>query len=100
MTAPLLVHDNLGDRREVYQLLKRLPPRRRVEWLAWCCQQTYLPCSKIRPRVAQRTTGRSVEVFMDFWALVAQYDLDPEKAVNRLAEMVRRPTRTAPIYAA
>lgn len=35
----LLALDTLDDRREIYHLLRRLSPRRRVAFLADCCKQ-------------------------------------------------------------
>jgi len=99
-----LVFDTLDDRREVYHLLKRLPPRRRVEWLERCCQLATLPNSKVRPGVSRKTwedlptvereggkrdEGQAVELFQNFWSLCANYTLDPDAALAMLVGMVR-----------
>ena len=39
MKPTILTLDTLDDRREVWHLLHRLHPRRRVEYLSWCCKQ-------------------------------------------------------------
>jgi hypothetical protein len=81
--------DNLDDRREVHQLLERLSPAARVEFLAWACRQCTLPNSRIHPQVSRRTVGTALEVYFDLWILAVDYHLDMQAVVNELAERVR-----------
>lgn len=110
---PLIVHDNLDDRREIYSLVRRLPPRERVAFLQWCCDRAYLPRRRPgphpRPVVAAATLRLaraahagdtaaderlSVECYADIWRLAAQYEREVSfDAV--LAELVRRVRRRA-----
>ena len=90
MKPRYLVYDNVDDRSEIIYLLEKLPPAKRLAWLGWCCTKSAVPNSGVRPRVSAKSTGASLEVFFDLWALAAQYELDVDGAVRRLVEMVRR----------
>lgn len=95
--------DNLDDRREVHELLRHLPPRRRVAWLAWACRQSKM--NKFRePIVVGRETHKlaemairdssadnalTVDVYMSMWTLAMQFQLDLDRALAKLVEMVR-----------
>jgi hypothetical protein len=89
MKPPILQLDTLDDRREVHQLLERLPPARRLQWLQWCCDRVTGPHGD-KIKVAPHSTGGAMEVFLDFWQLVNNYDLDPVPMVVRLEAAVRR----------
>jgi hypothetical protein len=85
-----LTLDTKDDRREMISLLERLPPRKRLEWLARCCTRVTGPHGD-KVRVAARSTGENaVEVFMDFNILCVQYDLDPTEPAVWLEHAVRR----------
>ncbi len=86
-TANTLYHDNLDDRREIHQLLGRLSPAKRLRWLAWCCRQSKHGAT--HPEVQPGHQGGQLETYFDFWALVVQYELDADRALGRLVEMVR-----------
>jgi hypothetical protein len=84
-----LVFDTLDDRKEIIYLLEKLPPWKRIAWLKGCCAQAVIPNSKVRPRVAARTAGEVTEIYLDFWVLSAQYQLDVDASVLRLVDMVK-----------
>lgn len=102
-TRKLLVHDTLDDRREIYLLLSRLSPRHRVAWLERSCRLAMLPRSRTHPHVSLKMYARAeaamrddsldgpltVECFIDFWTMVANYSLDVERALEILVEMAR-----------
>jgi hypothetical protein len=101
MTHQVLLHDNLDDRREVFQALKRLPPGARVAFVNWCCRRAVLPGSRTHPGVARRTQELAelarrddaaderltVDLFFDLWNLSLSFDFTLDDA---LAELVRR----------
>lgn len=94
------VLDTLDDRREIHQMLDRLPPPKRVEFLGWCCSQVK---GGLRPTPSRRMTPTmntakrddsasqklSLDIYFDFWALVTQYGLDPQKAAVELERRVK-----------
>lgn len=100
-TKELRAYDALDDRREIYYLLARLPPRRRVQWLARTCRGAFIPRTKTRPHVSAKTWARAdeamkddsldegltTEVFFDFWTMAANYGLDVSAALLALVEM-------------
>ena len=102
MTTVLSV-DNLDDRREVHELLRKLPPDRRVAWLAWACRQSKLPRFDERPAVARKTLALAeqarwdssaderltLECYTDIWFLAMSYELNLDVALAKLVEMVR-----------
>lgn len=106
MKPAFLQYDNLSDRKEVFYLLEQLHPRRRLEWLDWCCAKSAVPNSHVRPGISRAMRERlplamrddsaseklSVECFLDCWNLARQYELDVDVAVDRLVQMVRRNT--------
>lgn len=103
--APFIVaHDNLDDKRELWGLLKRLPPRQRVQFLHWCCIQATVPSTRTQPRVQPATeqraelamrddsadTALTYECYFDIFAMANQYELDLDKTLDKLVELVRR----------
>lgn len=104
LKSGLAAFDTLDDRREMAALLERLPPAKRVAFVAWCCRQVTVPNSAIHPRVAARTHDLAalarwddsaverlrVDLWTDLWMLAAQYGLDMDAAAARLVAMVRR----------
>jgi hypothetical protein len=101
-----LQFDTLDDRKEIHQLLRRLPPARRVKFLEWCCEKAILPNSTIHPKVSAKTRSLaeaarwedgadsrlSLAVYTDVWMLAAQYRFSIDDALKRLVEMVRSKT--------
>ncbi len=101
----LLVLDTLSDRRDIYLLLHRLPPRTRFQFLEWCCKQVpqgpgcHLPVPAIWKMAttldrAYRSEAESErlsnEVYVDLLTLFNQYALDPLKTATALEGLVRR----------
>lgn len=105
MTKPAYLQlDTLDDRKEIYTLLARLSPARRLAWLRWCCRRAVVPNSATHPGPARKTVELAelarrdssaderltLDVFFDFWNLTGlNYELDPQLALNRLVEMAR-----------
>jgi hypothetical protein len=94
--------DTLDDRREIWQLLHRLHPARRLEFLQWCCDLAARSGTRAgEPVVSHRMKARlrgamrddrederlTHEVYTDFWCLVHQYEMSEQLAS---AELVRR----------
>lgn len=101
----ILQIDNLDDRREVYFLLHRLPPDRRLAFMDWCCSRIVAPGgtrpTPSRVRMAEtiaaawkcseadeRLTGM---LYGDFLLLGSQWALDLVAAALELEQWVRRP---------
>jgi hypothetical protein len=110
--SPLLVIDTLDDRREVWSLLHRLPPRERLCYLRWCCAQVSDPVTGNGPtpliagetvRMAYRCdradTRLTNEVYGCYLSLVGQHSaisrrsLDPVVAAVELERVVREFSR-------
>ena len=100
-----LTMDNLDDRTEVYRLLSKLSPGRRLAWLRWCCARAVLPNSATHPGPARKTleladlarldssadVRLTLDIYFDFWSLTGlNYELDPNVALTKLVAMVRR----------
>lgn len=113
MPSPALITDvrsldNLDDRREVHGLLAKLSPRRRYNFLAWACEQCWLPNSNVHPspswfrmgeRVRAATRGDDEqdlaltnEIYTDLWHLTMQYELSARVIAAALEACVRRGT--------
>lgn len=104
MASQLVTMDTLDDRRELWHLLHRLPPVRRVAFLAWCCTQVSGPggtrpgpSSRNQPAVAAaRLDDKADErltnmMYGDLLMLGAQWGLDLAKAAVTLESWVKRP---------
>ena len=74
---------DLSDRKEVWQLLQRLEPHQRVEWLKWCCTQA---AGDIR---VVSNTGLSREVYWDWVWLCYQCGVDTNATRQELERLVR-----------
>jgi hypothetical protein len=98
MKPPCLVHDNLSDRREILELLKRLRPSQRVALLDWACSTATLPNSTTRPGVGRKTKGSALEIFFDLWMLSVSFDFDLDAALAKLVSMVREPAKRRRVY--
>lgn len=104
MSRPsILVLDTLDDRRELWCLLHRLSPRRRVSFLADCCDRVRRPdgagpvaSRRMAPAVALAyRCGRAddrltTEVYGDLLVLACQWGLDLAAAAAALEGRVRR----------
>jgi hypothetical protein len=103
----ILSVDTLDDRREIHQLIRRLPPWKKLAFLSWACQTASLsPGSRTKPRpgfqtieLAKKAEARpgddtlnerlSLEIYMDLWGLTSQWDFSLDDALRKLVEMVR-----------
>lgn len=100
----VLDFDNKDDRYQIHRvMLPKLPPAKRVEFLAWACTQSNL--KKFRePLVVGRATWElldkarwdssadaalTVDVAMSFWALSMQFNLNLKDALTKLEELVK-----------
>ena len=102
---PILAIDTLDDRREVWHLLHRLPPARRVAFLADCCRRVPgnarghrpTPSARMAPTVAAAARCDAADhrlttlVYTDLLVLSSQWGLDLAAAAVRLEGWVRRP---------
>lgn len=98
-----LVYDTRDDRKEIFHLLKRLPPAKRIAFVSECCRKAVLGTSKISPRVAQKTRDLAtqarwdssadekltLDLFYDLWHLSVSYKFDLDAALTRLVEVVK-----------
>lgn len=103
MSKPaLLVMDNVSDRREMWHLLHRMPPRDRVRFLKWACGQVGGPGVRTRPEptyerslidLAYRDDSADLRVtnlvYYDVWVLVGQWEADPIKLGIELDRRVK-----------
>lgn len=102
MSQSLITLDTLDDRRELWHLLHRLPPRRRVSFLAWCCGKVRRPDGNgpvASSRMAETIAGAARcdrfdhrltnEIYGDVLALSAQWGLDLAAAAAELERRVR-----------
>lgn len=99
-----LDYDTKDDRTEIYRLLARLHPLRRVRFLQGVCDRAVLPGSQVRPRVRRETWELAelarrddsadqrlrLEVFIDLWNVAAHYRLDIHGVFRRLVDAVKR----------
>lgn len=106
MKNALLIADTLSDRRDLWHLLHRLPPARRLQFLRWCCvtasrpgENCPTPVPEMRQHVAdalgtdQNALHASLrltnEIYMDLAAIGQQYDFDLNKAMIVLERWVQ-----------
>lgn len=97
--------DTLDDRREIHQLLAKLPPMRRIEFVRWACNQSVLPHSQVRPYVQRKTVDLAelarwdssadsrltLDLYCDLWRLSIGYTFDLDAALDELVAWVRDP---------
>jgi hypothetical protein len=96
--------DTIDDRREIWHLLHRLHPARRLEFLQWCCDLAARSGTRAgEPVVSHRMKARLAgamrddgederlthEVYTDFWCLVHQYEMSEQLASLELVRRVR-----------
>lgn len=108
MKPPILCFDTLDDRRELTVLLAKLPPRVRVAFVGWCCEQIQSP-TRPTPSVRNWPTVRAAErgemgaddrltttLYTDVLILSSQWGLDLTRAACELERWVRRPSGRRP----
>lgn len=85
--------DDLDTRRELMVLLSnpKMTPRRRIAFLAECCNQAVAARFGVvsKPDL-RKTRGEATEIYWDLARLFVQHGLSVEWATCRLAEIVRR----------
>ena len=103
MDSQLLVLDSADDRRELFALLSRLPPRDRVAFLRWCCSQVprgrgRLPAPSVhgyggQVALAMRSDAEDGKltrmVFVDLTTLLGEWGLDALRTARELEKRVR-----------
>lgn len=103
MKPTALIYDTLDDRREIWSLLHRLHPLRRVRFLRLCCQQVTLPGGSQSPAPSYRMHERiraalrddtadewlTNEIYGDLFQLAHQWRLDLDTVTRRLEEVVK-----------
>jgi hypothetical protein len=101
--ARAIYYDSKDDRREIWRLLARLPPWRRVAFLARCCRAASIGRTDIRPGVgrdtrrlaamAMRDDGADLpltnDIYSSLFYLELQYSFDLDVALRWLVESVR-----------
>lgn len=110
MKNALLLVDSLSDRRDLWEILHRLHPFRRLKFLTWCCvsaSRPHNPCPKpIREmadfaRAAMRTDFDDLRltnmIYLDLAAVGQQYDFDLGKAMIVLERWMRKGGDLPPI---
>lgn len=81
--------DDVDTRREIVLCLQKLSVNQRIEWLHYCCRHIGIlgidPGSG-NPIVATIScpTGDICETYLDFFALVSGFGLDPKAALEDL----------------
>ena len=90
MKPKLLILDTRDDRKEILQSLQRLSPADRLRWLSWCCSKAHLNGSQNRPMVTPLSRGDAMEVFLDFFGIVADYEIEVEAAARDLERRARK----------
>ena len=104
----LLQFDTLDDRREISELMHRLPPRKRIAFLRWCCRRAKLTNrntagfspSDVEPetiKLAELARWDSSaddmltqEIYKDLFYLSWQFHFDLREAVLMLELIVRK----------
>lgn len=71
----------------VRKLIDRLPPRERIAFLLWCCEQVSRPGNQI---IVTSSTGETWEVYGDWINLCAHLGLNWRRARDELEQRVRR----------
>ena len=98
-----MAYDNRMDRPEVWGLIKRLGPVKRLAFQKWACRVAYLPASFEKPEVKRSTVElarlarwddsadlrHTWDAYMDLFQLANEYAFSLDDAVAKLVEMVR-----------
>lgn len=80
------IFPDTADRRDLRRMLDALTPRRRVEWLKWCCRQVSTGGVDIR---VIETDGTAADVWNGAISLIVGSGLRIRTAGDRLSEMVQ-----------
>ena len=104
MKPAFLILDDFDSRREIHGLLHRLPPRIRIEFLAWACKQVPKNNANRLPEPAVWKMAATVdlayrcetanlvltnEIYSDVLQLAATFQLDLVATAKSLERLVR-----------
>lgn len=102
MKNTLLLVDNVSDRRDLWHMLHRIHPVRRLQFLRWCCvtaSTPNAPCPTPTIEMASHTRDAiradayderlTNMIYFDLAAIGQQYDFDLGKAMVVLERWVR-----------
>lgn len=105
MKPEYLTLDDVDSRREIWHLLNRLPPQKRLDFLSYACRcvpknaKGHLPEPAVwKMRSSVELAGRcdkasevlTNEVYLDLVQLAATWDLDLLATAHELTALVRR----------
>ena len=93
--------DDLDTRREVWECFCKLPPHERTAYLYWCCDTLNQGVMRSGNGVAytiSNETGECMESYLDFFALVAQYNLDVNLALAELEKRASKLSKPVQLY--
>jgi hypothetical protein len=76
------------ERREVFQMISRLPRRERVRFLAWACRAATLPGG--HAAAIEKTSGEARDVYGDLMMLWAAHNLSVRLTWDELVRRCRR----------
>src|ERR1700733_8234221 len=96
-------YDNRDDRLEIANLIKHLPPARRLLFFRWACSQAWLPGSCIHPGVGEPTIRfaelarhcdraneqLTIDIMQSLTHMWIDYALDAAACLRHLVAMVR-----------
>lgn len=74
------------ENREIWRMLQRLGPQRRIEWLRWCCRR--VSSQGVRVDVLE-SSGEVAEIWNEWASLKVGHGLSVEESGVRLMQMVR-----------
>jgi len=86
--GPTWFNAELDDRRELWKMLDRLPPAKRIAWLQWCCKQANNNQS-VGVFVEKDSGTSTAEVFADAMSIMNQGNLTLNRAGEYLVSIVR-----------
>ncbi len=104
MTGSTITIDTRDDRQQIYELIHRLPPKRRIEFLVWVCQQVpqnekgHLPVPVVTGlqttceyayRNEDANARLSREVYIDVLSLIVQFSVDDKIMACTLEKWVK-----------
>lgn len=99
-----LFYDTLDDRREIYHLLHRLPPHKRIRFVDQCCHTAKLGRHHSTIRVSHSSRlladqarkcdradqALTMDLYNDLWMLSTHYSFNLDNALSQLVRMVRK----------
>ena len=83
---PTVWRQDKADRKDVYDLIKRLPVHERLEWIRWCCKQVRHLGNHETLHISD---GGVTEVFTDWQNLCGQYGVSESQTVEDLERRVK-----------